>query len=267
MDPDERRPPTSRERLGRSRPERADAGALARVPRGRLLRAYALAIALPVLTAVVLVPFRDDHASTAAIVLVVPVVVIGTLGATGPAVLAALVSGLAFDVLLVEPYNRVVIDDPDEVVAMVALMVVGVAVGVLASRLVRLGARASSRGAELDHLITFATSASDDPSELVDAASRHVQALLDLDSCAWTSGAHDGREPVLLPGGGVMGYLTDLSPDRAQLPPVSVLPVTADDVRLGCFVLTSRAGSLTSLEERRTAATIAHLLAGRLSTS
>jgi K+-sensing histidine kinase KdpD len=230
------------------------------------VRAYGLAVALPVLFALLFLPFREDHGRTAAIVLVVPVVLVATMGATGPAIVAAVVAGLAYDLFLTEPYFTFVIDDPDEVVAMAALLAVGLIVGWLSSRIVRLGASARGRRNELAHLIEFSQAAATAiaPAALIQDAGRHVAAVLDLESCEWQPGPHHSDEPVLLPDGSMMGYLSDLGPDRAQLPRHSVVHAAAGDRRVGSFVLTARAGAVTSVEERRTAATIVQVLAGRL---
>lgn len=259
------RPSTTPPR-SRLRPETVEPGARARVPRRRLTQAYALAVVLPLLTAALSIPFRDEHGRTAAIILVVPVVLVATLGATGPALVAALVAGIAYDIFLTEPYNNVAIDDPDEVVAMVALVAVGLIVGWLAARVSRLGARASGRDTELRHLTEFslATTTEIDPAELINRAAAHILGVLDLAACEWTPGPHSAPGPVLLPDGGLMGYLTELSPDRAQLPPGCVLPAITHDTELGSFLLTPNPGSVTSYEERRTAATIAQLLAAQL---
>lgn len=250
----------------RQRGEAVDPGARARVPQRRLVAAYVLAILLPLVTALVLVPFREDHSTTAAIVLVVPVVIVATFGAAGPSVLAALASALAFDLFLIEPYNTLAVDDPDEVVAVAALLVVGLIVSWLSSRVVQLGATASGRSNELDHVLQFSQAAvtTKDPMQLIDQAVEHITAVLDLESCRWEPGRHAGPEPVLLTSGQLMGYLNDLNPDRAQLPPVCVLPVAEEDERPGNFILTPRRGSISSLEERRTAAAIARIAASRL---
>lgn len=258
--------PASRQTRTRLRPETVEPGARTRLPRRRLTEAYTLAVGLPLATAALSIPFRQEHGRTVAIILVVPVVVVATLGATGPALIAALVAGIAYDVFLTAPYNTVAIDDPDEIAAMIALIAVGLIVGWLASRVARLGARATGRSTELRHLTEFSlfTTTTTEPAQLIDQASRHIAAVLNLASCTWRPGPHSESGPVLLPHGGLMGFVTELSPDRAQLPTGCVLPAYVQDNEIGRFVLDPIPGTVTSYEERRTATTIAQLLAAQL---
>jgi hypothetical protein len=226
-----------------------------------------LAFALPVLTALALIPFRAEHGRTTAIVLVVPVVLVSSLGATGPALAAAVVGGVAFVVVLTAPFQCLAIGDPVDIVAAATLVLVGLIVGWLSSRLTRLRAQTAGRSDELTHVVSFALDAADatDAQPLIDAAAVHLTAVLDLADCHWErSAAADGR-PVLLADGGIMGYLHDLNPDRGVLPPGTVLPVAVDaSPPFGRFILEPRPGSITSVEERHTAAAVAQMLAAAL---
>lgn len=123
-----------------------------RVPLSRRLLAYGLAVLLPTAVAAALIPFRVDHGRVAVLILVLPVVAVALVGATGPAVVAALTAAIAYDLFLVEPYYSLTIDDPDELAAAAALAIVGLVVGVLNTRLLRLTARDTTRGTELRHL-------------------------------------------------------------------------------------------------------------------
>ncbi|HEX6416931.1 MAG TPA: DUF4118 domain-containing protein [Acidimicrobiales bacterium] len=250
----------------RQRPETAEPGERGVLGAPRLLAAYALAVVLPVATAAALVPVRDDHGRTTAIVLVLPVVVVAVLGATGPAVVAALAAGLAYDVLLTEPYHHVVISDTDDVVAALTLVAVALAVGLLSSRLIRLTARDTARRGELRHLLAFAHAATTPrtDAELTTEACRDIAAVLGLRECRWQPGYHGTAAPVLQPTGEISGYLTGLEADRAQLPPRVELPAVAGTVELGRFVLTSTGDHASSVEERLTAATIAALFANAM---
>jgi Domain of unknown function (DUF4118) len=250
-------PPT---RPPRDRPETIEPGERTRQPANKRIIAYALAVALPAITAALLIPLRQDHTRTLAIIMVVPVVAVALLGATGPALTAAVAAGLAYDVLLTQPYHHIVIDDTDELIAAVTLIAVGLAVGVLSSRLVRLTARASIRRDEISHLADFAGSTARG-GDLVDEACRHITEILDLQSCRWQPGHHGGDGPVLLDSGGIMGYLTSLNPDQATLPRGLELTAMTGDTEIGRFILSPKPGHVTSLEERRTAATIATIFA------
>jgi hypothetical protein len=262
-------------RRPRERPGTLEPGERRSPPRSRQIVAYVLAVVLPAGIAFVLIPFRDDHGATLAIILVVPVVAIAAVGATGPAVVAALTAGVAYDVFLTAPYQQFVIDDPDDVVTMITLIAVGLFVGVLSSRVVMLTARDATRHLELDHLVAFAqaTTGSLDDDELATVAADHLVAVLDLRECRWQPGRQisvglpGAGWPVLLPDGRVAGDATDVAHDRAVLPPVVELPALVGSAELGRFILSTRPGRITSEEERLTAGTIASLYAARVASS
>jgi Domain of unknown function (DUF4118) len=250
----------------RGRPETSEPGERSRMPVPRVASAFVLAVVLPTLTAAALIPVRVDHGPTAAIVLVVPVVLVAVLGATAPAVVAAITAGIAYDVLLTSPYYRLTIDDPDDVVTMLTLVAVGLVVGLLNSRLVRTRSRDETRRDELHHLLTFAHSTTThlEPGELVSRASEHLTALLELRDCQWQPGYRGGAAPTLTPTGDVVGYAPSLNPDRAMLPPDLELPAISGSAQLGRFILTPDPGHVTSIEERHTAATIAQMFAAAM---
>ena len=151
-------------------------------------------------------------------------------------------------------------------VTTVVLLAVGLTVGLLSSRALHLRASATTRQAELRHLIAFAeaTASPHTRDELTAIACEHISALLDLRGCSWQPGGPIEtvpETPLLLPTGALVGYTADLSPDRAMLPDRLELPAIAQDHRLGAFLLTPRQGRYSSFEERRTAAVIATLYA------
>lgn len=107
-------------------------------------------VVLPVVTSLALVPVREEiDPSTAALVLVLPVVVVAHRGGRVPAALAAVVTPLAFDVLLTRPYHRLEMAVAADLEAAVILLVVGSTVAVLVSRSTRAHEVASARGREL----------------------------------------------------------------------------------------------------------------------
>ncbi len=251
---------------GRSRPETLTPGERARVSARRLVLAYALAVALPLASAAALIPLRASHGRALAIVLVLPVVAVAALGATGPALVSALSAGAGYAVLLTPPYYRFAFDNPDDRVASLILVAVGLAVGVLNSLLIGARTGSAARRSELDHLLRFASevTGSHSSEQLTSSACDHLSAVLHLSGCRWQPGPRTGEGPVLLPTGGIMGYLKDLNPDRAQLPPGLELPAASGGHETGRFVLTPEPGRVVSYEERLTAATIATMYAAAI---
>lgn len=254
-------------RIPRLRPETVVPGERSVLDPRRVIRAYELAVVIPPLVALALVPIRDGHASAAATVMVVPVVLVSLLGSATASVVAACTASLAYGVLLTEPYGRFSIDDPADVVETLVLLAVGIGVGITSSRLSRARARADTRGRELDHVIAYVRSATGATSTdvLVTEAQDRIGDLLHLERCEWSGIPLLHQRPVLLPSGSVMGYQSALNDDRAQLPDQIDLPAEAHDRTLGHFILEPRGGTTTSIEERKAAAAIATLLAEALS--
>ena len=68
--------------------------------------------------------------------------------------------------------------------------------------------------------------------------------------------------PLLLDDGQIMGYLHELPADRSRLPAAGVeLLAQTPSAEIGSFVLVPVDGTTTSVEQRRTAAAVADLLA------
>src|SRR5215207_3216841 len=57
---------------------------------------YAIAVLLPIATAAALIPFRDDLQQGAAMIMIVPVLIVAVLAGAQPAIVAALTAGVSF---------------------------------------------------------------------------------------------------------------------------------------------------------------------------
>lgn len=78
----------------------------------------------------------------------------------------------------------------------------------------------TTRASELRHLLRFAALASQTPlpNDLQARAYETLTALLHLDGRHWHAGVRSGEGLVLYPDGSIMGWLSDLNPDRTRLP-------------------------------------------------
>jgi len=248
----------------RERPETNVPGERARPPKRRQASAYLVAVILPVVTALVLVPVRPEHSSLVAIIMVIPVVISAALGTIGPAVLAAIVAGLAYDITQTQPYWHPAVNDADDLATTLTLAAVAVIVGVLCNQLVRARARDEDRSRELEHLVEFArvVARRGGGSDLSDEVCRHLAAILHLRQCGWHPGYHGTAGPVLLSTGEIMGYVVALNRDRAILPDNLEIPARSGTTELGRFIATPDSKAAVSIEERVTAATIVSLFAG-----
>ena len=248
----------------RERPETNVPGERARPPKRRQASAYLVAVILPVVTALVLVPVRPEHSSLVAIIMVIPVVISAALGTIGPAVLAAIVAGLAYDITQTQPYWHPAVNDADDLATTLTLAAVAVIVGVLCNQLVRARARDEDRSRELEHLVEFArvVARRGGGSDLSDEVCRHLAAILHLRQCGWHPGYHGTAGPVLLSTGEITGYVVALNRDRAILPDNLEIPARSGTTELGRFIATPDSKAAVSIEERVTAATIVSLFAG-----
>ena len=216
------RPPPPRQSTagGRERPELLAPGERPRTSCRRLTLAYVLAVVLPGLTGLALLPLRAEHPQLIAIILVVPVVATALLGAFGPSLVAALCAGLVFGVIHTEPYWRVAVNDPEAIATTATLILVGLVVGWLCSRVARLRVSAEGRAEELRHLLRAAstTSSPSDSASLAAEVCDHLVALLKLRDCRRAPDVHGSDVPILLPSGAIMGRVASLGPDRGELP-------------------------------------------------
>lgn len=228
---------------------------------------YALAITLPVLVCLLIVPLRDDlDRSTAALILVLPVVVVALFGGPGPGAVAAMAAPLSFDVLLTLPYHSLEMSVAQDLEAALILLAVGLLAGQLVARESRSRARAETRGRELDNLVAVvsATRPSVTEAELVARVQQSLTSLLELRECRWSPGYHGVAHPVLTRSGDVSGEWTH-SPDQASLPDTGAeIPASASGRELGRFVVVPAARRPISREERIVATVIADLFAQAL---
>ena len=105
--------------------------------RNRLLTRwiYVIAVLAPVAAAAVLIPIRDDVDNTnVALLLVVVVVAVASVGVRTAAAVAALSAAASFNFFHTVPYYSLRIDSRDDVETAALLLLVGLAVGELASR-------------------------------------------------------------------------------------------------------------------------------------
>ena len=120
---------------------------------GRERRALvlSLSLAIPVVVCALSASMRDRMSTTsAALVLVLCVVVAGTSGQRIAALLAAVSSGISFDYFLTRPYYSLVISDPDDVEVTVLLIFIGVIVTEATMWGLRQESRAARRSGYLD---------------------------------------------------------------------------------------------------------------------
>ncbi len=214
--------------------------------KGALLTRWILLVAVvaPVIAAAALISIRDQVVSTnIALLLVVVVVAVASVGQRVAAGLSALAAALAFNYLHTAPYYSLRIDSRDDVETVVLLLLVGLAVGELASRgrQARAAAARGRRDLASLHGLGALVATGEDTDYVLMATEAELIDLLRLAACRFEAAYEpDLPLPVIDREGTVMWGPTPWETARWGLPSDGVMiPVWSRGVRLGCFVLTA----------------------------
>lgn len=192
------------------------------LPRSRKRVGWAGAVLLPAAAIAIGVTGRDLFGlSTDVVVCLLAVVGVALIGGLGPALLAAVLGGLALNFFLTPPLYTLTIADRANVITLVLMLVVAVMVAMVVDRAARRATQAARAHTEASLLASFARTVLTDPDPL--------PRLLDKirESFALTSVAllerHDGRWQLAASTG----------PDPCTSPDQADADITVtDDVRL-----------------------------------
>ena len=178
-------------------------------------------VVVPLAVAALLSLVRDQVSTAAGVlVLVLVVVAASSTGVRLAGFLAALSSGVFFDLFLIQPYGTLAVSNPDDVEALVLLLAVGLAVTELALWGRRQQAGASRRLGYLDGVLSTAEkiAAQDpDPADLVALVGTELTGLLALDGCRYAPVAPHLRV-VVQPDGHLRSGERLLDVERHGLP-------------------------------------------------
>lgn len=206
----------------------------------------AAAVAAPIATAAVLIPWRGQlDTADNTLFLVVVIVAVASTGRRLAAAVAALVSALAFDYFLTRPYQSFRITRHSDLITEILLVVVGLAVGELAARgrRHRDAAWQGRHQMELLHSVTELTATGRDPYVVASVAADELRELLFLRDCHFTTHHLDGVTARISPNGEVAVGNESWSTGDLGLPTRSVdLPVRSGGWLLGHFLLTPTPG-------------------------
>ncbi len=255
----------SHERAGRARRTWVQAR---RIPRGRSAVAWAMAVAIPLVITLVLLPFASAISlSTVLLAYLLGVVASSLVGGIAPAVATALLAGVAANFFFVPPVRTLTIAQPESAFALLVFVIVGAVIATIVDRSAARAEDAALRRAEANVLLSLSTG--------VLGRGNGVQALLDqacttfgMRSAALFEDTSAGRPPAVVE---VTGERPPSSPDSAdvvvdagvglQLALVG-RPLPASDLRL-LDAFAAQAGAV--LERNRLAARAAD--AARLQSS
>ncbi len=225
----------------------------------------AAAAIAPLLCGAVLGAFKDSvTTATAALVFVLVVVAAAASGDRIAGIVAALSSGVWFDLFLTEPYGTFKINDPDDIEVAVLLILVGVAVTEIALWGRRQQARASRRSGYLDGVlgtskIIAVREAS--PAALIDHVAHQITQILDIDECRFVKGAGPGPQATSVDHDGHVTrreYRVDVERDGLPTDELIGLVVRQGGVVHGKLVLTAATRVVRpSVEQLRVAVLLA----------
>jgi K+-sensing histidine kinase KdpD len=225
----------------------------------------AAAAIAPLLCAAGLAALRESFTSTtAALVLVLVVVAAAATGDRFAGIVAALSSGLCFDVFLTEPRGRFTITDPNDIEITVLLVLVGVAVTEIALWGRRQQAGASRQAGYLDgvletsKIIAVAHGSAD---ALIDHVAQQIVQVLDIDACQFVPGGGPGEQDANLDHDGCVthrGHRVDVERNGLPTDEQIGLIVRQGSAVHGQFVLTAATRVVRpSVEQLRVAVLLA----------
>jgi K+-sensing histidine kinase KdpD len=225
--------------------------------------ALPVAVLLPLLVTLAVVPFRDDFANTnAALILVLVIVAVAAVGSRLAGLLAAVSAAVSFDLLLTQPYGEFTISDRSDLETAALLLAVGVGVTQLAVWGRRQHALADRDAAYLDGIRAAAEAVATGTSsaDLVDEVSRQLTRVLGLRGCRFEYGVAGLGQPARLrDDGGVEWNRGEWDVDREGLPVDTDIELLVESGgRLqGRFLLRAAPDQHPTLAQRLVAVTLA----------
>jgi two-component system sensor histidine kinase KdpD len=208
--------------------------------RRRRLVGYALAVTLPILLNLALVPLRGDHLNLVSDVLLflLLTVVVSLVGGMGPALVAALLASALLNFYFTPPLHTLTISDANNALALLVFLLVAISVSTtvnLAARRTRQAARAAAESRTLANLAGSVLGGDEALTEMLERVRETFAlrgaTLLERDDGTWRSVAGAG-ETVTAPGQAD----TDVPAGEGVVLALVGGPLQADDQRLvGAF--------------------------------
>ncbi|MEV8375329.1 DUF4118 domain-containing protein [Kribbella sp. NPDC056861] len=221
------------------------------------------AVFAPLIVAAGLVPFRHsfDNAN-AALLLVLVIVAVASFGIRPAGVIAAVSSAVWFDFFLTVPFNRLTIENRDDIEATVLLVVIGAAVTEIAIWGRRQQARASRQGGYLAGVMTTSQAIAKGGSsgEVIDQVRTELTAVLRIDGCRFLAGGKREHAPQLNADGSVTRRDRVVKVERDGLPTDSEIELVVQHAGVvrGRFLLTAASRiARPDLEQRLVAVALA----------
>ena len=232
--------------------------------------AFAAAVAAPLAAAAILLPWRSSWSNTnVALLLVVVVVAVSTIGNRYAGALAAVGAAVWFDFFFTLPYERFTISRSADLTTFILLLVVGVAVSQLAARARRLKVITITDEnylARIHESAALAQSART-PDAVVEHVREQLIDVLGLRDCRFEYGVLLGQPPRLQQDGTLMTRNGRWDVDLNGLPAEDIeLRVFGNGQYYGRFMMTPKPGAKPSVQARLVAVTLADTVGRALGT-
>jgi two-component system, OmpR family, sensor histidine kinase KdpD len=164
---------------------------------------YAVAVAGTALITAPLLAFRGDvNKTTVVLAYLLVVTAAAAAGGLGPGITAAALGFLAFDLLFLQPYHHIIVDDPQDYLSLAVYLLVAVVVSLLVATSERRRAQAERRERETRMLFDLSTSlvAHGSLEDTLRGVVRTVRSLFDLAGCAIVLPSGDGLHLAAVDG-------------------------------------------------------------------
>ncbi len=223
--------------------------------------AMLLGLAAPFAVTLILLPSRAHWSNTnVALVLVVIVVAVASLGNRIGGLLAAVSAFAWFDFLFTKPYERFTISRSADLTTALLLLLVGLVVAQLAARSRKMRILAITDAGYLDQIHGTAelSRTARSPDAVVDHVNDLLRRLLDLDACRFEYGSLVGQPPRLEPDGSVVSGYRRWDVEQFGFPAGDIeLRTFCNGEFCGRFMLTPSRRSRPSRQARLVAVTLA----------
>lgn len=231
---------------------------------------FALAVAGPLLVALVLVPSRGEFAgAAAALVFVVVIVALAIGGNRFVGFVASVSSAIWYDLYLTKPYDRLAISHRPDIETTICLLIVGIVVSELAARSRHLS-RVSEEEAEYVDMVRDLTDLANGTapsSAIIERAVPSMVRLLDLRDCRFERMPANPPMARIMSNGEVTHVGLDWPVNQMGIPgPEAEIVAQWRGRDLGRFIITPTPGEPISLERRVVAALLASVVGAAIAT-
>lgn len=222
-------------------------------------------LGLPLLLAIVFVPFRASFASSAAALCFMALIAgVAILGDRRSGALASVSSAIWFDFYLTQPYDKLAISNRRDLETTICIVIAGLLVNELVAASRHHSARATMESNYLSHVHELAVlvSGATPTDQILERARASIREVLHLRECVFERFPSGHPFARILSNGAVAHVGLAWPTQEIGLPgPNTEILAQWHDYAVGRFVLTPTTGEPVSLERRIVAFTLATLSA------